>query len=234
MPKVATKRDHINPSDLTFLFGECERCFWMKYNLGVTRPGFMPLVGPMSSMQEKTFQGKTSSDLGMRHPGGLVTSWGKYVTSSKIQVNGIPSKWHIKGKYDIALSFTNRASAIVDCKITTGEMDDKKIALYKPQLEAYAYAFEHPENGESVNVVETGLLMWKISGAFAGLEKFGPVFQAKPSYLHSDRDPDFFSVFISRVIQVLDGDIPEESPNCTFCKYHNKRFEISSSLGLTV
>ena len=223
MPKRISKRDYISPSDLTFLFGECERCFWIKYNLGVTRPGFMPLVGPMASMQEKTFQGKTSSDLGMAQSGGLVTSWGKSVTSSKIVVDGKRSRWHIKGKYDIALSFTNGSAAIVDCKITTGEMDQKKVSLYKPQLEAYAYAFEHPENGEAVNVVETGLLMWKIAGAFTGLQKFGPVFQAKPSYLHSDRDPDYFRMFITRVIQTLEGDIPDANESCPYCSYLNKR-----------
>ena len=33
----------ISPSDLTFLWDECPRCFWRKYRLGVRRPfGIMP------------------------------------------------------------------------------------------------------------------------------------------------------------------------------------------------
>lgn len=223
MPKERIKREHISPSDLTFLFGECHRCFWLKYKLGISRPSFMPLVGPMASMQEKTFQGKTSSDLGLRNQGGLVTSWGQTVVSKKIKIGERVTKWHIKGKYDLVLSFANSKVAIIDCKITTGEMDGKKLELYKPQLEAYAFALENPQEGESVDVIETGLLMWKISSANSNLEMLGPIFQTEPSYLFSDRDPNFFEVFISRVIKVLDGDIPAESENCSFCKYLNNR-----------
>jgi hypothetical protein len=233
MAKEKAPRTHISPSDLTFLFGECHRCFWLKYNLGVTRPGFMPLVGPMASMQEKTFQGKSSTELGLKNRGGLVTNWGQTVASQPIKVGGRVTKWHIKGKYDLVISFPNSKVAIIDCKITTGEMDEKKLELYKPQLEAYAFALENPQNGEAVDVIETGLLMWKISGANINLEMLGPVFEAEPSYLLSNRDPDFFQLFISRVIQVLDGDIPSENENCAFCKYLNKRASAIASLGLT-
>ena len=233
MPRALTPREHISPSDLTFLFSECPRCFWLKYNLGVTRPGFMPLVGPMAAMQEKTFQGKTSSDLGLKTQGGLVTSWGQTVISDRIRVKGKLTKWFIKGKYDLVLSFTNSKAAIIDCKVTTGAMDEKKIELYRPQLEAYAFALENPQNGEPVDVVETGLLMWRVSGANTDSEKLGPVFQTEPSYLYSNRDPNFFQMFISRVIEVLDGDIPNESENCGFCKYLNKRSSAIASLGLT-
>jgi hypothetical protein len=223
MPKAFIPREHISPSDLTFLFAECPRCFWLKYNLGVSRPGFMPLVGPMAAMQEKTFQGKTSSDLGLKTQGGLVTSWGQTVISDRIKVKGKPTKWFIKGKYDLVLSFANSKAAIIDCKVTTGAMDDKKVELYRPQLEAYAFALENPQNGEPVDVVETGLLMWRVSGANTNSEKLDPVFEIEPSYLHSNRDPHFFQMFITRVIELLEGDLPSEGEDCTFCKYLNKR-----------
>jgi hypothetical protein len=187
----------------------------------------------MAAMQEKTFQGKTSSDLGLKTQGGLVTSWGQTVISDRIRVKGKLTKWFIKGKYDLVLSFTNSKAAIIDCKVTTGAMDEKKIELYRPQLEAYAFALENPQNGEPVDVVETGLLMWRVSGANTDSEKLGPVFQTEPSYLYSNRDPNFFQMFISRVIEVLDGDIPDESENCGFCKYLNKRSSAIASLGLT-
>jgi hypothetical protein len=192
----------------------------------------MPLVGPMAAMQEKTFQGKTSFDLGLKTQGGLVTSWGQTVISERIKVKGKLTKWFIKGKYDLVLSFTNSKAAIIDCKVTTGAMDEKKVELYKPQLEAYAFALENPQNGEPVDVVETGLLMWRVSGANTDSEKLGPVFQTEPSYLLSNRDPHFFQMFISRVIELLHGDLPNEGESCTFCKYLNKRSTAISSLGL--
>jgi hypothetical protein len=184
-------------------------------------------------MQEKTFRSKTSNDLGMVHEGGLVTSLGKTVKSAKIYVNGEETRWYIKGKYDLALSFMDGTAAIVDCKLTTGEMDEGKLRLYKPQLEAYAYAFENPDSGPSVQVIETGLLMWKISGAFTGLRRFGPIFQAKPSYLHSERDPDYFDTLISQVIQILESDLPEADQDCTYCRYLAKREEAISDFMLT-
>lgn len=233
MPKTTTKRENISPSDLTFLFGECRRCFWLKYNLGVTRPGFMPLIGLMAAMQEKTFEGKSSTNLGLRTPGGLVTSRGQTVLSQRISVEGKITKWFIKGKYDLVLSFVNSQVAVIDCKLTTGEMDRKRIDLYKPQLEAYAFALENPQNGEKLDVIETGLLMWRISSANNCPEKFGPIFQSEPSYLFSDRDPDFFGEFIAEVIRVLDGEIPGESKNCSFCRYLNKRTAAIYSLEMT-
>jgi hypothetical protein len=232
MPKAIIQREHISPSDLTFLFGECPRCFWLKYNLGVTRPGFMPLVGPMAAMQEKSFHGKTSSDLGLRTQDGLVTSWGQTVISDRIKVKGKLTRWFIKGKYDLVLSFANSKVAIIDCKVTTGTMDSQKVELYRPQLEAYAFALENPRNGEPVNVVETGLLMWRVSGANANSEKLGPVFETESNYLYSNRDPHFFQMFISRVIELLDGDLPSEGEKCTFCKYLNKRSSAVGSLRL--
>jgi PD-(D/E)XK nuclease superfamily len=233
VPNAKSKREHISPSDLTFLFRECERCFWIKYNLGVVRPMFMPLVGPMATMQERTFHGKTASELGMDRRGGFVSSWGKIITSSKILIEGESTRWSLKGKYDIAVTFPQGDLAIVDCKITTGEMDEQKMVLYKPQLEAYAYAFEHPEKGVATSVIETGLLMWKIANAFTGLQSFGPIFQAKPSYLRMDRDPDYFTMFITRVIEVLEGDIPDADKSCTYCSYLEKREDAIAQLILS-
>jgi hypothetical protein len=233
MPRGNVKRENISPSDLTFLFGECHRCFWLKYNLGIARPGFMPLIGPMAAMQERTFEGKSSTELGLRTPGGFVTSRGQTIISGRIKVGKRVTNWYIKGKYDLFLSFMKSKVAVIDCKLTTGDMDQRKLDLYKPQLEAYAFALENPQNGDSLDVIETGLLMWKITSASSSAKQFGPIFQSEPSYLFSDRDPDFFREFIAEVIEVLDGSIPDENENCTFCKYLNKRTGAIHSLGLT-
>ena len=61
MPRVTKPRDYISPSDLSFLWGECKRCMWLKYNKGLSRPGFMPLVGPMASFQEATYRNAPTS-----------------------------------------------------------------------------------------------------------------------------------------------------------------------------
>ena len=74
MDKKKTKapRDYISPSDLTFLWSECKKCFWLKYNEGISRPGFMPLVGPMSAFQEKLYRERPTRDLAFNLAPGVV------------------------------------------------------------------------------------------------------------------------------------------------------------------
>jgi len=230
MRKSHFSRNTISPSDLTFLFNECKRCFWLKYNFNISRPGFMPLVRPMADMQEKTFRNKTSLELGLKTHGGTVTNFGEVVKSKGIQVNGAVTKWSIKGKYDLLLTFESSSVALIDCKVTTGAIDQQKVDLYKPQLEAYAFALENPLIGEGVDVVETGLLVWRIAGANTDIERLGPVFQAEPGYLYSARDRDFFEMYISRVVQILDGPCPDIEANCAFCRYANTRITALQTL----
>lgn len=192
----------------------------------------MPLVGPMANMQESTFRNKSSSDLGLKNPGGTVSKFGEVVESKRIEVNGSESKWSVKGKYDLLVTFESPNVALIDCKVTTGAIDQNKVDLYKPQLEAYAFALENPMNGEGVSVIETGLFVWRIASANTDSERLGPIFQTQPGYLYSDRDRDFFEMYISRVVQILDGPCPDIEANCAFCRYANTRIAALQTLGM--
>ena len=220
--KVKAPRDYISPSDLTFLWGECRKCFWLKYNEGISRPGFMPLVGPMASLQEKQYRERPTSDIGPGLPPGVVTHWGESVESVPLMVDGKESRWRVKGKYDIVATFDNGHIALIDCKVTTSEMADDKVDLYWPQLEAYAYALENPLNGQGKVVAETGLLMWRVvSGHTDHVDSFG--FGCEKEYLSAGRRPALFQGFIAEVIKTLDGPLPESGEKCTMCKYAEKR-----------
>jgi hypothetical protein len=216
------ERDYISPSDLTFLWGECKQCFWMKYNKGLTRPGFMPLVGPMSAFQEKSYRDKSTTVIDSRLGKGTVTDWGNSVESVPLKVNGKDSRWKIKGKYDVVATLADNSVALIDCKVTTSEMASDKVDLYWPQLEAYAYALENPANGDGVRVSETGLLMWRIVGADTNhLSTFN--FECEKGYLSAGRQPERFDRFIAEVIELLDGAMPESDESCPICKYVAKR-----------
>jgi len=220
--KIKTPRDYISPSDLTFLWGECKKCFWLKYNKGISRPGFMPLVGPMASFQEKLYRNAPSTAIAFNLAPGVVSNWGEAVESTPLIVNGTPSRWKIKGKYDVIVTFEDGRVGLIDCKVTTSDPGDEKVDLYWPQLEAYAFALENPLNGDSKIVSETGLLMWQVSGAQTDYahEHF---FNARQSYLTAGRNRTGFQRLISEVIEVLDGPVPHGSSLCPMCKFVEKR-----------
>ena len=220
--KKKSPRDYISPSDLTFLWGECKKCFWLKYRAGISRPGFMPLVGPMSAFQEQLYRNASSEAVLPGMPAGFIEDWGRKVKSVPLVVNGLTSKWHIAGKYDVVLTFEDGTVALIDCKVTTSEMEDSKIDLYWPQLEAYAFALENPAEGLALLVSETGLLMWRIVGATTNhANEFS--FTAEKQYLSAGRSSERFDAFIAEVVTLLDGEMPESTAGCPHCVFVSKR-----------
>ncbi len=222
MARVTKPRDYISPSDLTFLWGECKKCMWLKYNKGISRPGFMPLVGPMSAYQEQSYRNVSTKKIHKSLPAGEITMWGQSVESVPLVIDGIETKWRIKGKYDVVAAFKNGTHALIDCKVTTSVMEEDKVNLYWPQLEAYAFALENPLDGVGIEVSETGLLMWRVVGAATDLSKTFD-FTCDKDYLSAGREPKKFQKFIAKVITMLDGDIPESGEKCTICKFVEKR-----------
>lgn len=220
--KTKSPRDYISPSDLTFLWGECKKCFWLKYREGISRPGFMPLVGPMSAFQEQLYRNAPASAVSKSMPAGSVSHWGEKVKSVPIVIDGNETKWHIAGKYDVIVSFDNGTVALIDCKVTTSEMDQSKIELYWPQLEAYAFALENPADGDPLTVSETGLLMWRVVNAKTNhVDEF--TFGTDKEYISGGRSPEKFQSFIAKVIDLLDGPMPETTAGCPHCGYLAKR-----------
>jgi len=195
---------------------------WLKYNKGISRPGFMPLVGPMSAFQEKTYRNVSTKFVHESLPTGEIAKWGETVESIPLVVGGVESKWRIKGKYDVVVIFKDETYALIDCKVTTSEMAEDKVDLYWPQLEAYAFALENPLQGDGIKVSETGLLMWRVVGAESDLTK-NFVFNCDKDYLSAGREPAKFEKFIAEIIAMLDGEMPESGEKCTMCKFVEKR-----------
>jgi PD-(D/E)XK nuclease superfamily len=216
-------RDYISPSDLTFLYGECKRCFWLKYNKGISTPGVMPLVGPMSAMQEARYHNADARSLDSQLRPGKIARFGQSIESEPIFINGEYSKWRIKGKYDLVIEYTNGTLGLIDCKVTTGAMDDSKVNHYLPQLEAYCYALENPLHGMPYTVAHSGLMMWKIDGVWESPEDETSVFGVEQAFLMVPRDPDGFLKFMTEVIAVLDGHIPESGDKCKNCNFVSQR-----------
>ena len=159
-PKPA--RDSIAPSDLTFGLSTCKRCLWIKYWFKVSMPGAFPLVKPLSQAQEEHFRRASMQDIEPSLAPGVVKQWGQWVKSSPIMVGGKESQFKILGIYDLLAHYEDGSVGIIDCKVSDSDRDNG--AFYAPQLEAYAYALEHPEKGKPFPVSSMGLLVWRLAG----------------------------------------------------------------------
>jgi hypothetical protein len=223
-PFVPKSRTDISPSDLTFTYGQCKRCFWLKYNKGISTPGFMPFVGPMSAWQEARYRGQKSTILDPQLPPGIISRFGEGVESAPIRVGGVETKWRIKGKFDLVIVYENGTVGLIDAKVTTSEMDDEKVTHYLPQLEAYCFALENPMTGQPVKVAHSGLMMWRLVNATQD-EEDNNYFSTDAAFLMAPRNPEWFQKFMSEVIEVLDGPLPESGEKCDNCAFVVKRLE---------
>ena len=135
----------LSPSDLTFLWDDCKRCFYLKVVNKIARPStpmpsiFIKIDGLMKSF----YQGKATGELCPDLPPGFVQFGEKWVESQPISLPGYTSACYIKGKFDTVVRFADGSYGVVDFKTSTPK--PAHLAFYGRQLHAYAYALEHAE-----------------------------------------------------------------------------------------
>lgn len=216
-------RENISPSDLTFGLSTCKRCLWIKYWHKVVLPGSFPLVGTLSSLQEKKFAGVHTQDIDPTLRPGRVTKLAEWVKSTSLVVNGETTRWRVLGKYDLVAENEDGTVALIDCKVSDSERDSG--AFYSPQLEAYAYALEKPAAGKAVIVASIGLLVWRPRQVIGNdSSSFG--FGVEQKYVAVEREPEKFLTVIENFISVLEGPLPDAGPDCATCNYLVARLKL--------
>jgi hypothetical protein len=171
-------------------------------------------------MQEQYFAKKTTADIAPVLPEGKVADLGGWVKSSLINVNGSPSKYAIRGKYDLLIEFADGTYGIIDCKFQAKDSD--KTDLDQPQLEAYAFALENPASGEAKKVSLMGLLVWSLLEPAGDVTKgFG--LKLKHTWRPIARNPEALSTRLTDFITVVGGKMPNAKDNCDMCNYLTQR-----------
>jgi hypothetical protein len=182
----------------------------------------MPLVGDLANMQENYFAKKTTADIAPVLPEGKVADLGGWVKSSFINVNSSPTKYAIRGKYDLLIEFADGTFGIIDCKFQAKDSD--KTDLYQPQLEAYAFALENPATGEAKKVSLMGLLVWSLLEPAGDVNKgFG--LKLKHTWRPIARNPAALATRLTDFITVVSGQMPAAKDNCDMCNYLTSRRE---------
>ncbi|SRR5258706_8299804 len=157
--------------------------------------------------------GKDFRELSDKLPTGIVESQEGFVKSASIPGTNV----YVGGRYDLLVRLEDSTYMIVDLKLSAP--NDEKITKYQSQLWTYAYAFEHPAEGETKKITRAGLLMLypdKVSFAERSASLTFP-----PTWLEVPIDMDAFMKFIKGVNGLLEGPMPPESPDCEWCKYRH-------------
>lgn len=214
----------LSPSDLTFLYEGCKRCFYLKMVHNIAQPS-IPLPSiftKIAGLLKNHYDGKHTSELHVNIPPGTISHGEKYVRSQIIQLPKHNDTCYISGRFDIVVSFEDRTYGVIDFK--TSNPNTESASLYSRQLHAYAYALEHPDPGALAlyPVTKLGLLYFHPSRVGQqSMEQLS--YEADITWVEIKKDEPSFLNFIDELLDVLESPkAPEHSPNCPWCKYTQK------------
>jgi len=211
----------LSPSELTFLWDECPRCFYLKVVHKISRPSTpMPKIFiRIDQLMKGYFQGKSTSEVNPELPEGTVTLGERWVESEAVYIPGHDPTVYFRGKFDSLVEFADGSFGVIDFK--TSEPKEEYVEFYRRQLHAYAYALEHAAPGAlSLKPISAmGLLfvdpvvMHKHETGKLGY--FGEV-----TWRACPKDDYWFLNFIDQVVTVLEQPTPPDSgEKCGWCKY---------------
>jgi len=214
----------LSPSDLTFFYEGCKRCFYLKMVHNIAQPS-IPLPSiftQIASLLKNHYNGKQTSELHVAIPPGTVSYGEKNVRSQIIQLPNHNDTCYISGRFDIVVSFEDGTYGIIDFKTSNPNMESA--SLYSRQLHAYAYALEHPDPSafSLYPITRLGLLYFYPSSIDQQcIERLS--YEAEISWVEINKDEQGFLDFIDELLDVLElPAAPEHSPECQWCRYTNK------------
>ena len=211
----------LSPSDLTFSYEGCKRCFYQKVVNGIAQPSIpLPSIfSKIAGLLKNHYDGKHTSELHVALPSGSVSHGEKNVRSQIIQLPNHKATCYINGRFDIVVSFDDGTYGVIDFK--TSNPSSESVGLYSRQLHAYAYALEHPAPGKlSLSpVTKLGLLYFypdNINQQIIDRLNYG----AEIVWVEVEKDEQSFLRFIDKVLDVLESpEPPNHSPTCQWCGY---------------
>lgn len=214
----------LSPSDLTYLYDGCKHCFVLKVKHGIPQPsiGLPAVFSTIANLQKDYYSGKRTEEFCPALPPGIVQYGEKWVCSEKIPIEGTNSACFIKGRFDIVVEHDDASYAVLDFK--TAEPTDEKSELYGRQLHAYALALEKPAPGELklAPVSRLGLLYFsptRCEHTAIGSQRI----EGSMEWVEVQRDDNSFLNFLTGVVNILDGPLPEPEPaHCDWCAYRQK------------
>jgi len=211
----------LSPSDMTFLYEQCKRCYYLKIVHNINPPSIVlpAIFAKIAGLLKNHYDGRRTSELHRDLEPGIVAYAEKRVKSKSIRFQDYKSSCFINGRFDIVIHFDDDSYGVIDFK--TGKPHEANIGLYSRQLHAYAYALEHPAPGAlSLSpVTKMGLLYFYPSEiSQTSVERLS--YEAEIQWVEIDKNEEDFMEFVREVLGVLDkSEPPEPSEDCQWCDY---------------
>jgi hypothetical protein len=211
----------LSPSDLTFLWDECKRCFYLKIRHNFKRPAapFPKIFGTIDLLMKDTYRDEPTKRLSSDLPEGKIIMTGHWVTSAPYQHEKHANTCYILGIFDTLVQFNDHTFGIIDFKTT--KPSSSQIPFYSRQLHAYAYALENPAPGKLhfQPIERLGLFCFDPSSMHENppsiLNLSGPA-----TWVECPLNKDGFKNFMEEVLTLLEKpEPPDANPDCTFCSY---------------
>lgn len=211
----------LSPSDFSFLWEECRRCFYLKVVRGFSRPRmpFPKIFTTIDGHMTACYGGRRTEEICAELPAGTVQLGQKWVRSQPIDAGGVKGACYIRGRLDALAAFDDGTYGVIDFK--TSSARGTHIPLYSRQLHAYAYAMEHAAAGSLAlsPVTRLGLLVFEPSG-FVHLPGQGAQMDGRLEWVEMPRDDGLFLDFLGEVVSVLaQPEPPAPAKGCTWCAY---------------
>lgn len=213
----------LSPSDLTFLWDECPRCFYLKIVRKFNRPAmaFPKIFTRIDRLMKDYFYQLPTEEISPSLPAGQVAFSDKWVQSAPITFPHHNASCYIRGIFDTVLQFDDQSFAVVDFKTT--QPKDEHISFYSRQLHAYAYALENPASGKfSLSPVNTLGLLCVEPFQMSRTAQGNLAYEGQVTWMDCPKDDLGFLEFIDLVLDILDTPEPPAShPKCSFCTYRD-------------
>lgn len=211
----------LSPSELTFLWDECQRCFYLKVVKKFKRPAmpFPKIFNQIDRLMKNFFYELPTEEISPELPPGRVAFASKWVNSQPISFAHHSASCYIRGIFDTVLQFSDGSYAVVDFKTTKPRSDH--IPFYTRQLHAYAYALEHAKlDSFSLGPINKMGLLCVEPFSMARMEDGNLAYAGQVTWMECPKEDDSFLAFIDSVLGILDSPSPPPAnESCSFCKY---------------
>lgn len=214
----------LSPSELTFLWDECPRCFYLKVVHNFNRPWgpFPGIFSRIDKLMKDYYEGQPADEISPELPKGVVRFGERWVTSQEISFPHLSAECFVRGKFDTVVEFEDGSYGVVDFKTTQPKAEH--VPFYSRQLHAYAYALEHPAPGKFAlgPISKLGLLC--VEPVDMGVNEQGQIaYLGDVTWLDCPKDEDQFLAFIESVLSILaEPKPPESGVNCGYCRYREE------------
>jgi hypothetical protein len=211
----------LSPSDLTFLWDECPRCFYLKYIRRINRPAapFPSIFGAIDRLMKAHYAGRPTSDVSPSLAPGNISVSEKWLESLPISLPGHRLSCFLRGKFDALIHFEDGSHGVIDFK--TSEPKPSQVPFYSRQLHAYAYALEHPAPGKlGLSPISCLGLLVEAPHATLSATTHEISFKFTSTWLDVPLFREGFIEFIDQVMSLLElPEPPPASEKCTYCQY---------------